>query len=211
MPSLHIITGSNGAGKSAIGINYLPLHIQKNCDVFDGDKLFMQKKNEMWNAGSKAIKENKKLAIQFVTNTFETLVDTAINEHKDFAYEGHFTNEETWLVPKRFKENGYDINLIFFGLANTDISELRVINRTKDGGHYVDPQTISDNFYGNLEKLNIHFAMFDTIQIIDTSEMEHKVLCLLKNGEVDSCIENNLLPTWFKNNLPNIFNKIPNM
>jgi len=44
MPSLHILTGSNGAGKSTIGPDYLPLEIQENCKVFDGDKLFMEKR-----------------------------------------------------------------------------------------------------------------------------------------------------------------------
>ena len=37
MPELFIITGSNGAGKSSIGANYLPAHIQNTCSIFDGD------------------------------------------------------------------------------------------------------------------------------------------------------------------------------
>lgn len=53
MPELYIITGSNGAGKSSIGFNYLPEFIQKNYPIFDGDKLFMQKQKELWNSGIK--------------------------------------------------------------------------------------------------------------------------------------------------------------
>ena len=48
MPELHIITGSNGAGKSTVGPEYLPQHIQNTCTIFDGDKLFIQKRNELW-------------------------------------------------------------------------------------------------------------------------------------------------------------------
>lgn len=44
MPNLHIITGSNGAGKSSVGPSYLPDEIQLSCSVFDGDKLFMEKR-----------------------------------------------------------------------------------------------------------------------------------------------------------------------
>ena len=44
MPELYIITGSNGAGKSTVGADYLPSHIQQQGQFFDGDKLFMQKK-----------------------------------------------------------------------------------------------------------------------------------------------------------------------
>ncbi len=43
MPDLYIITGSNGAGKSSIGTNFLPVSIRENYPVFDGDKLYMSK------------------------------------------------------------------------------------------------------------------------------------------------------------------------
>ena len=59
MPELHIITGSNGAGKSTVGADYLPLHIQQHCTIFDGDKLFMDKQRELWQSGIKTIKEAK--------------------------------------------------------------------------------------------------------------------------------------------------------
>jgi predicted ABC-type ATPase len=107
MPNLHIITGSNGAGKSSVGPSYLPETIQTNCTVFDGDKLFMEKKNALWAAGSRAIKENKKIANKEVTDEFDRLVSNALKEGIDFAYEGHFTNDATWDVPKRFKEQGF--------------------------------------------------------------------------------------------------------
>ncbi len=48
MPALYIITGSNGAGKSTVGADYLPLSIQQSCQVFDGDKLFMEKQRDLW-------------------------------------------------------------------------------------------------------------------------------------------------------------------
>ena len=50
--------------------------------------------------------------------------------------------------------------MVFFGLTDTDLSELRVVNRTNEGGHYVDPVTVAANFYGNLEKLNLHYGIF---------------------------------------------------
>jgi len=47
MPSLYIITGSNGAGKFTAGPDYLPSSITQRCNIFDGDKLFMDKQREL--------------------------------------------------------------------------------------------------------------------------------------------------------------------
>lgn len=208
MPSLYILAGSNGAGKSTIGPAYLPLFIQQSCTVFDGDKLFMEKQRDLWRSGITAHKEAKKIALAFVQETFESLVEYAINNKNDFAYEGHFTNDATWDVPKKFKANDYQINMIFFGLTNTDLCELRVVARTKEGGHYVDPVTVTANFYGNLEKLNNHYTIFNSLQIVDTSETEHKVLCVFADGEVSSAIASSLLPGWFQTNLSQLTAKI---
>ena len=136
------------------------------------------------------------------------MIENAISEKSDFAYEGHFINEATWDIPKRFKTEGYQINMIFFGLNDTDLSELRVVNRTKEGGHYVDPFTVASNFYGNLEKLNKYYAIFDTLQIVDTSTTEHKVLCMVLNSKVKSSISHILLPDWFQTYLPELAEQI---
>ena len=117
MPVLLIITGSNGAGKSSIGPDYVPSKLRDA--IFDGDKLFMEKKRELWAVGVKSHKECRNRAFEIVVETFEKLVEDSITNRTDFVYEGHFTNEATWDVPKKFKEAGYKIHLIFFGLTDT--------------------------------------------------------------------------------------------
>jgi len=208
MPELHIITGSNGAGKSSVGPDYIPLHIRQQGPIFDGDKLFTEKINEYWRSGIKSPKECKKLAWTFVEETFDAKVEMALATNTDFAYEGHFTNEATWDIPRKFRAAGYSIHLTFLGLRDTKLSEIRVVDRTQEGGHYVDPITVADNFYGNLEKLNQHYGMFHLVQIIDTSETEHRVLTVLNEGELILFVSYAELPEWFIANLPVIAHKI---
>ncbi len=118
-------------------------------------------------------------------------------------------NEATWDIPRRFRTAGYAIHLLFFGLRDTDLSRLRVIDRTNEGGHYVDPLTVENNFYGNLEKLNQHYGLFQTVQIIDTSEAEHRVLVVLNQAHPVLAIPSHELPDWFRNKLPAITRMLP--
>lgn len=202
MPVLYIITGSNGAGKSSVGPDYIPSHLSGS--IFDGDKLFMQKRSDFWVNGIKSHKECKKLAVEFVEKTFDNLVEASLQTNTDFAYEGHFTNDATWGIPQRFKDAGYKIHLIFFGLTDTALSETRVVARAKEGGHYVDPVTISNNFFGNLEKLDKYFSIFDSVTIIDTSGIEHIGLAVIESGECVAAVLVDDLPHWFSSNLINI-------
>jgi predicted ABC-type ATPase len=206
MPKLVIITGSNGAGKSSIGPEYIPSKLRDS--IFDGDKLFMEKKSEIWASGVRSLNECKNRAFEIVVETFENLVKDAIERNSDFVYEGHFTNEATWDVPKKFKSKGYKLYLIFFGLTDTALSQTRVIGRAHEGGHYVDPFTVQSNFYGNLEKVDKYYPLFDSVRIFDTSGVEHIELAKLKLGIPYSAIPSKELPNWFKENLIEITKSI---
>jgi predicted ABC-type ATPase len=204
MPQLYIITGSNGAGKSTVGPMYLPKHIQKRCEVFDGDKLYMHRQRELWSQGIRAHKEAKKMALSYVEETFDNLVAEALKNHSDFAYEGHFTNDATWSIPARFKKGGYIVNMIFLGLESVRLSKFRVADRSKQGGHYVPPPVVEDNFFGNLEKLNRHYQILDGLKIIDTSEAKHRTLIDIANSIVIFKCRLDELPDWFSTHLKNL-------
>jgi len=206
MPDLYIISGSNGAGKSTIGQDYVPANVLEDSSIFDGDKLYMQKHLELWKSGMRIDKKIKEIANDFVIETFNRLVDEAIGSRKHFAYEGHFTEDSSWNVPRLFKNEGYSIHLIFFGLSNTDQSELRVLERVKDGGHNVPRLMIENNFYGNLEQLNRNFNILDTLLIFDTSTLTPTLLAKMISTKLEQSAPKDNFPDWFIKYLPGIFN-----
>ncbi len=207
MPDLHIITGSNGAGKSSVGPKYLPGKILSQGPVFDGDKLFVEKRKELWRT-IKSPKECSKLAYEFVIEIFDRFAAEALSNRRDFAYEGHFTNEATWDIPRQFLAAGYRIHLTFLGLKDLTLSGLRVNDRSQAGGHYVDPRTLADNFYGNLEKLNQHYGLFHSVKIIDSSKSRHTLLTIFDKGQPALAIPAKDLPRWVRNYLPDLALKI---
>ena len=70
MPSLYIITGSNGAGKSTVGPEYLPPEITANYKVFDGDLLYTQKLGELFPEITRSPKYARKEALEYVVELF---------------------------------------------------------------------------------------------------------------------------------------------
>jgi predicted ABC-type ATPase len=204
MPALFIITGSNGAGKSTVGHTYLPLEIQNKYTPFDGDKLAHAKKREL-RKQIKSAKEAGRIADEWIEQHFRETIKKvlALNDH--FVYEGHFRDDQSWRTPKKFKRNKYFLSLIFMGLSDPHQSELRVIERAKFGGHNVPLYEIEANFYGNLDKVNRNYKLFDELHIIDTSEsLKHKVLLHLRQGEILSYVPSQQLPKWFIRFLPNL-------
>jgi predicted ABC-type ATPase len=208
MPVLYLITGSNGSGKSTVGPDYLPEDIRNNYSVFDGDKLYTAKTKELWPEPIKSIKEAKKLAIEFVGETLEQLLENALNNNDNFVYEGHFPSYRTWDFPKKFKAKGYAIHMLFLGLADADLSEMRVGLRAKKGGHFVPRWDIENNFYGNLEMLDKHFYLLDHLQIVDTSFFLPKPLSAFRGTELLTSVQKDELPEWFTRYLPTLTSRI---
>lgn len=204
MPQLHVITGSNGAGKSTLGPSYLPDHISKQYSVFDGDKLFLEKRKELFRAKTKSHKEARNMAAEWLEEYFVSLVEHALETGDHFVYEGHFSTEGPWQTPRRFKDNGYTVHLIFFGLADTGLSELRVVDRSKLGGHYVNPIEIDRNFHGNLILLDQNFRWIDELLIVDTSTTQHQLLLHSLKGEVKYQVTRDQLPIWFITFMPTL-------
>jgi predicted ABC-type ATPase len=183
--------------------------VQTSCVVFDGDKLNLQKKRELYKIVTPSLKEAGRLALTWLFEYFEECVKKALKEKNDFVYEGHLPEDANWKTPHRFKRAGYRVHVVFFGLRDTDLSEIRVMDRAKMGGHHVPPYEIERNYYGNLAQLNKRYKNIHELQIVDTSEsMNPRVLALFKNGEVDHAVHHGKLPEWFEKSLPKLYKKI---
>lgn len=204
MPNLFVITGANGAGKSTLSQFLLPDDLT-HLSVFDGDKFFVQSLNDIFPSKNKSPKYARDMAFEATINEFEKLVNESITSNSSFAYEGHFSSETPWQTIMKFKDNGYRVTMIFLMVEELPISLKRVTERVKTGGHYVTPQEIEKNFYGNIIQLDKHFHLINDLIIADNSivGITNQILYLSDN-KIIYCIDKPLLPLWFTANLPNI-------
>lgn len=204
MPNLFVITGANGAGKSTLSQFLLPDDIA-HLTVFDGDLFFVKTLQEIFPSQTKSPKYARNMAFQATVEEFENLVSSAIISNASFAYEGHFSSESPWQIIRKFKENNYHVTMIFLMVEELAISLRRVTERVKTGGHYVTPQEIEKNFYGNIIQLDKHFTLINDLIIADNSVqgITNQIL-YLSDSKVVSCIEKSILPHWFTKYLLNI-------
>ena len=204
MPNLFVITGANGAGKSTLSQFLLPNEIA-HLNVFDGDLFFVKSLQEIFPSQTKSPKYARDMAFKATVEEFEKLVSSAIEFNLSFAYEGHFSSESPWHIIRQFKEKGYHITMIFLMVEELAISLRRVTERVKTGGHYVTPQEIEKNFYGNIIQLDKHFTLLNDLIIADNSiQGITNQICYLSESKIINCIDTSFLPHWFIKHLPNI-------
>lgn len=208
MPQLFVITGANGAGKSTLSKILLPPELME-LEVFDGDKYFVEKLSEIFPKQNKSPKYAREMAFEATVKTFEGLVEDALIGNNPFAYEGHFSSKAPWQTIQRFREHNYQIIMVFMMVNDLSISQKRVIERVKTGGHYVTPREIEKNFYGNLIQLNLHLDLLDELIVVDNSKaLEPRQITYIADKKCLQSLE--MLPNWLNQYLPNLRAMIEN-
>lgn len=171
-PEFTIIAGPNGASKSRLGIFY------SNVKAFDGDKLAMQLRQEhpdwvdRWIDGT-------------VISTLMKEKETAIIQKANYAFETNFSSELPLNLIREFKDAGYKISLIYFGLISKEESLSRVMQRQTMGGHDVSQDVIEYNFNEGIKRVRASLHLFENLLFIDgTSDFgDIKAIHISKSGK----------------------------
>lgn len=200
MPELIIIAGCNGAGKSTFASSFLP----EGLTSFDYDRLLIENYNSLPDSELRELFAKSK-----TTKDFELSIEKSLLNKSDFCDETNFDSHPIYWAQK-FKENGYQINLIFFCLVNQEIARHRIQVRTEFKGHFVDNKTIDLKWKAGYKNANLHYKFFDNILFVDNSKQNdiYTNLLQIEKGEITLMTEE--LPDYFKQRLPDIYKKIEN-
>lgn len=103
---------------------------------------------------------------------------------------------------------GYDVTLIYIGVASAELSGRRVDQRIAIGGHDVPRDRIGPRFTRSLDNLAKAIAFAPTVQIYDNSLIDepYRLIATFKAGALTSRIPG-ALPRWARAIVPSFRRK----
>ncbi len=203
-PTLTVVAGCNGSGKSTYSKTYFD-----TIQPFDYDKRYL--------ATYRALPDSEfrdKFAKNQTTKEFISSIEGAFLDRLDFCYETNFDNYPTEYV-KEAKKLGYEVCLIFYCLNSLELAEKRVDIRTKNKGHFISNEIIEYKWKEGYKNLNLYFGLFDYVLLVDNSkhlETPTNLFSLTKNGaeEFDVEIYVKEIPNYAKRRYPKLYDLLLN-
>lgn len=157
-PTLYIIAGCNGAGKTTASYSVLPDLLE--CREFvNADEI--AKGLSPFNPESVAI-EAGKLMLQ--------RIDFLLSQRKTFAIETTLATRSYTSLVSRAHERGYIVVLLFFWLPSPEMAVMRVAKRVSEGGHNIPTETIHRRYWLGLQNF---FNLF--VPIVDSWSLYNNV------------------------------------
>ena len=165
MPTLFIISGCNGAGKTTASFTVLP-ELLKVREFVNADEI----------ARGLSPFQPEKVAIQAGKIMLNRLNDL-LSKRQDFAFETTLSNKSFIGLINQARQAGYTINLIYYWLDSVDLAIERVKMRVSEGGHDIADNVIIRRYYAGLKNLiNLYKGKVDYWLLIDNSKTEPEVV-----------------------------------
>ncbi|OCX54333.1 hypothetical protein BEL04_08730 [Mucilaginibacter sp. PPCGB 2223] len=171
-PDFYIIAGPNGAGKSTFGSLFIP----PDTFYFNGDLVFADLCKRYPHIEPERLGGG--VAVQLEKDR-----DAALAVRASFAFESNYSNQLAVDISLFFKEEGYRIHLIYFGLPDLIDSTARVRRRVDMGGHNVTDETILFNRDEGIRRVCENLSLYDTVSFMDTFDLLPKRAAVFRPGQ----------------------------
>jgi predicted ABC-type ATPase len=165
-PTIHVIAGVNGSGKTTIAYELIPNVLNEN-EFLNADEI--ARGLSPFNFESYNLEAGKILLKRF---------DGLIKEKRSFAIETTLTSVVVNSKIIEAKKSGYKINLLYVWISSFQLAIKRVELRKLSGGHFIDRETIMSRYFRSLKNLNqfITRIVYSFI-IVNNSEASQKIIC----------------------------------
>src|SRR6185312_8954373 len=161
MPTIYIIAGANGAGKTTAAYNLLP-EVFDTVEFVNADEI----------ARGLSPFNFEGVTFQAARIMIERL-NQLLKEGKSFAFETTLSGV-TYLDFIRLAElKGYEIVLFFVWLESVELAKERVALRVSKGGHNISPGVISRRYKKGIQNFSRYASEVNDWYIFDNSGTEY--------------------------------------
>ena len=187
VPTLYIIGGCNGAGKTTASFTVLPDLL--NCYEFvNADEI--AKGLSPFRPESVAIEAGRLMLHR---------IDELMNQRVDFAFETTLAASLHLRTIAKAQALGYRVHLLFFWLESVELAQQRVQSRVKEGGHSILVDVVNRRYKRGIVNLfQKYWDRMDRAWIIDGSKGNFNLIAERKSSN---------LPTIF---VPTAYESIQN-
>ncbi len=172
-PTIYLIAGCNGAGKTTFAREFLPIEV-KCLRFLNADELARGLSPLKPSAG--AVQAGRLLLAQ---------VDECLRRSETFALESTLSGKTYIRLFKRAIELGYEIELHYLWLSNPAQAIARVRQRVEQGGHHVPAGDIRRRFHRGLAHLvNDYLPLAGRWMIWDSRTLPIKQLAISSSHDI---------------------------
>lgn len=170
-PTVHIVAGSNGAGKSTFAMKYLAQYAGQaefiNADLIAQGLSPLAPEISAVRAGRLVLRRIEELRVSRMSFAFETTLSG-----RSYAN-----------TLRRFKADGYRLSMFYLWIPNTRLAIQRIRNRVKTGGHNIPASTVKRRFGLTLWNLfNVYYELLDELVLLDNSGLS-PIIVAEKRGQ----------------------------
>lgn len=196
-PRIYVLAGVNGAGKSSVGGAMLAEAGVEfyNPDLAARTYLHEYPESTQEQANGWAWQEGRRL------------LETAILERKDFAFETTLGGKTMAELLRKAADAGSEVRVWYVGLESVELHIERVRSRVAQGGHDIPEAKIRERYdHSRLHLVELlpyltELKVFDNTEEGDPRKGELpsiKLLLHVRNGKVVSDYDLSLMPGWAK-------------
>lgn len=180
MPSLFIISGCNGAGKTTASYTILP-ELLKIKEFVNADEI----------AKGLSPFQPEKVSIEAGRIMLRRLHDLLL-QRQDFAFETTLSTRSFIGLINRAKQYEYEICVIYYWLDSVELAIERVKTRVAEGGHDIPTDIIIRRYYSGLRNfINLYKGNVDYWMLIDNSKITPELVAEGRNREQEHIVNLN--------------------
>jgi len=179
LPTVYLITGCNGAGKTTASLTLLPEML--DCKEFvNADNIA---------AGISPFQPDK-VAIEAGRLMLKRINDL-IKVKVDFAIETTLSSRNYISKIKEFKKEGYEVILIYFWLNTPLLAIERIKQRVKRGGHFIPDDIVIRRYMRGIKNLLQYFIPLCDYWLIFDNSNENAIMVAEGIKDLEKEIFNN--------------------